>query len=123
MGTTASCAPGIKWKMAKPSVAPVADSCAEPTCTGGVCGPAVATISEALPEMAWLSAEVGVDCEAVCCGNTTGSVSGPFPLASAGSPKKLNCACAVDDPLLTSVNVVVQFSSAARCGIEPIRLG
>ena len=31
--------------------APVADNCAEPTCTGGVCGPAVAMISEALAAM------------------------------------------------------------------------
>ena len=29
----------IRWKIAKPSTAPVAASCAEPTNTGGVCGP------------------------------------------------------------------------------------
>ena len=39
------------------------------------------------------------------------------------SPKKLNCVCAGDVPLLTSVKVVLQFSSAAMCGIDPTKLG
>jgi len=40
-GTTASCAPGIKWNMANPSTEPVAVSFPDPIRTGGVCGPAV----------------------------------------------------------------------------------
>ena len=39
-----------------------------------------------------------------------------------GSPNKLNRAVGTAVPLFTSVNHVVQFSSAATWGIEPIKL-
>ena len=50
------------------------------------------------------------------------AISGPLPAGSAASPNILSRAC-WDAPLLfTSVKVVVQFSSAAMCGIEPMKL-
>src|SRR5579862_3221539 len=108
--------------MAKPSTAPVAASCAEPTSTGGVCGPALSTIREALAARVWSNEapSSGPD-PAACCGNASGSVSGPVPAGSIPSPEKLSRAVAAAVPLLTSVNAVVQFSSAARCDMEPIK--
>ena len=49
-------------------------------------------------------------------------MSGPLPLGSMASPNRLSRAVAETLLLLTSVNVVVQFSSAARCAIEPMKL-
>jgi len=56
-----------------------------------------------------------------CCGNVKGSVSGPLPFGSRASPKKLRRAVADAALLLTSVKVLVQFSSAARCAIAPTK--
>src|ERR1700722_17473472 len=114
IGTTASCAPGIKWKMANPSTTPVAASWAEPTYTGGVGGPAVAIINDAFAARVRSKEEAGGGpTPEGCWGNVKGRVRGPLPLASPGSPNKLNRAVAADVPLFTSLKVVVQFSSAA----------
>src|SRR5512143_2684481 len=101
--------------MANPSTEPAAANWAEPTSTGGVCGPAVLTINEVLAAntLSNDAASRGPATEG-CCGNATGNASGPL-----GSPNKLRRACAEAAPLLMSVNVVVQFSSAAMCGMEP----
>src|SRR5580692_659717 len=106
--------------MAKPSTAPVAASCAEPTSTGGVCGPAVVVIKEAFAPIVLSKEAASSDPAAAdCCGNVRGNISGPLPVGSTASPEKLNRAVADAVLLLTSVKVVVQFSSAARCAIEP----
>ena len=47
-------------------------------------------------------------------------MSGPFPLGSTASPEKLKRDVAEAAPLFTSVNVVIQFSCAARCAMEPM---
>src|SRR5579863_4350499 len=52
-----------------------------------------------------------------CCGKKSGTGSElPSP------PNRLNRVCAAAGALLTKVNVVIQFSSAARWGIEPMKL-
>ncbi len=107
--TTVSC-PVTTWCIiANPSTAPFAESAADPTCTGGVCGPAVWITSEAL------AASVrSIDCASSvsvpCCGNVRGSVSGP-----AGSPNSSRRAsagavplfyqCKRGDPIFLSGNV------------------
>ncbi len=48
----------------------------------------------------------------------SGSLSGP-----PGSSKRLRRAAASAAPLLTNVNVVIQFSCATVSGIEPAKLG
>src|ERR1700690_20267 len=75
-------------------------------------------MSEGFGRTVWLRDAVDWGCAEDCCGNVRGSVSEPL-----GSPKKLSCVCADAIPLLTSVNSVFQFSSAAMCGMEPMKLG
>ncbi len=103
--------------MAKPSTAPVADNCADPTCTGGICGPAVLAIKEALAFKVPSSTAVRKGVIPGCRGSA--KVSGSTP---AGSPKRFNFASALVPLLLTRVKEVVQFSLAARCGSDPIKL-
>ena len=88
------------------------------TFTGGVCGPAVSTISEALAASvrSKLKAISGPEARGRC-GKLIGSAIGP-----PGSPKKVRRAVAVAVPLFTTVNSVFQFSSAAIWGIVPIRV-
>src|SRR5689334_17584710 len=109
--------------MANPPRAPVAASCADPTSTGATWGPAVLTISEALAASVRSIEVAGSGAEApVSWGNVKGSVSGPFPLGSIASPKRLRRAVVEDEPSATSVKVVVQFSALAVCGMEPARV-
>src|SRR6185312_3674102 len=104
--------------MAKPSTVPAAESCAEPTCTGGVWGPAVCTINDAFPAIVRSIDAVKTElAPAGSWGNVSGSGSVPL-----GSPNKLSRAVAASVPLFTSVNHIVQFSSAATWGIEPTKL-
>ena len=105
--------------MAKPSTALVAASCAEPTSTGGVCGPTLSMINEALAEMLRSNdaANSGKGAGRIC-GNPRGNESGPLPLGSAASPNRLSRAVVAELLLLTKVKAVVQFSSAARCAVH-----
>src|SRR5277367_3232047 len=103
--------------MAKPSTAPVAASCAEPTRTGEVGDTAVVAIKEAFAAMVRSNEAARNGPEiAACWGSVKGSVSGPLPLGSEeyelSSPEKLNLDVTAVALLLTSVNVVVQFSCA-----------
>src|ERR1700733_7406819 len=107
--------------MAKPSIAPVDAKCAEPTSTGGICGPPVSMTSEALGATVPLNEEASSGPEGGgCCGKSRGRGGAPLRVGSRASPNKLNCDCAAAVPLLTRVKVVVQFSLAAMCGIEPM---
>ena len=103
--------------MAKPSTGPVAASWAEPTSTGGVCGPAVLTISEALapsvrsnerrqqqvPERHGLLRKRQGQRERTVAGGVQRRRRKDSGAPVAGAA-----------PLLTKVNVVVQFS-CRRC--------
>ena len=83
------------------------------------------TINDAFPANVWSNEAPSngrVAAAPCCCENATGSVSGPFPGGSSASPEKLSRAVAEAALLLTSVKVVVQLSSAAKCATEPMKL-
>jgi hypothetical protein len=115
-GTTASCCDGSKWKIAKPSTVSVAASCAEPSKYETFAGPDASTISEAFPAIDWSSDASVNNPDDGCCGNVSGSTR-----AVPSSANKLTTVSAAAELLLTSVNVVFQPPSAAKCGIEPIK--
>src|SRR5665213_4405318 len=113
----------MRWKMAKPSTAPVAESCAEPTSTGGTWAPADVTMREEFAGSGRSKEEAkSGPVLPTCCGKTRGSAKGPLTVGSMASPKKLRRASAEEGVLFTRVNRVVQFSAAARWGMEPMKL-
>src|SRR5690242_13477138 len=79
---------------------------------------AVCTINEALGAMVCSTDAVSSGLPPGCCGKSRGS--GRVPLSR--SPNRLKRAGLCTAVLLISVNVVVQFSSAAKCGMEPTML-
>src|SRR6185295_6179457 len=108
--------------MAKPSTGPLAANWADPTRLVEAGRTGVVTSQEALGAMSLSRNAASIRPDTTgCCGNATVRVSGPLPVGSVASPNKFKRAVAGPPLLFTSVKVVVQFSSAARCAMEPIK--
>ena len=97
IGTTASCALGIKWKMANPSTAPVGRQLRRAHQHGlGLCSLRCRTIKEAFaasPRSNEAAKQRPRGAEVVA-ETPEASVSGPLPLGSTASPNKLKRAVA-----------------------------